>query len=387
VQITKTLGGEIKNYVHNLLGNEAIILDQDGNFITVLGEEEAQNFDFASILVQSDPKSYKAKDGKQFLSIPLEFQNQKVAYLILDESKEKLDKYSSLIKSFAELLIQQYYENNKPALDSTDQFIIKLLNNAGINDFPFYESEAKSLGYNLDVPRLAIVVHLNGFWENCLLSFDQPSFQRDEVIKNHKRTIETAINSFFSKNTDIIIAYLGNDKFVVFKAINKNDEANVIKFLRKSYKAIFEPLKNSRIVNYAVGYGNSYTGISGMINAFKEADLSIELGQKIWGPDKSYFFNDLGILSILGQGNRDKNLSFADQLLAKMSTNEDLNKTLECFFDKNLNLTETAEKLGVHRNTIIYRLNQISKILGADPRIFEQAMTIKIALLIKRLLA
>jgi len=87
VQITKTLGGEIKNYVHNLLGNEAIILDQDGNFITVLGEEEAQNFDFASILVQSDPKSYKAKDGKQFLSIPLEFQNQKVAYLILDESK------------------------------------------------------------------------------------------------------------------------------------------------------------------------------------------------------------------------------------------------------------------------------------------------------------
>ena len=80
----------------------------------------------------------------------------------------------------------------------------------------------------------------------------------------------------------------------------------------------------------------------------------------------------------------EKNLQFANQMLNKMN-NRDLCDTLECFFSNNLNLTETAEELGVHRNTIIYRLNQISKILGADPRIFEQAMSIKIALLIKKL--
>jgi carbohydrate diacid regulator len=88
----------------------------------------------------------------------------------------------------------------------------------------------------------------------------------------------------------------------------------------------------------------------------------------------------------LGDGDKDKKLQFSDQLLSKM-TNADLNKTLECFFEQNLNLTETSEKLGVHRNTIIYRLNQISRILGADPRVFEQAMTIKIALIIRRLFA
>jgi len=65
--------------------------------------------------------------------------------------------------------------------------------------------------------------------------------------------------------------------------------------------------------------------------------------------------------------------------------NAELNKTLETFFDNDLNLTETAEQMGIHRNTVIYRLNQITKVLGADPRIFEQAMSIKVALIIKSL--
>jgi carbohydrate diacid regulator len=121
-----------------------------------------------------------------------------------------------------------------------------------------------------------------------------------------------------------------------------------------------------------------------LVDAYREANLAVDFGERLWGMNKSYYFGDLGILSILGEGNREKEIQFAEQLLSKL-TNEDLLQTLECFFDQNLNLTETAQHMGIHRNTVIYRLNQISTILGVDPRVFEQAMTIQIALLIKRL--
>lgn len=382
--LTQRLGREIKDYITNLLGKDAVIADMQGICLSSPKQVEiGKQLKFPEEAYQiASAKSIRTRDGNQ-LFIPLEYQNEKVAFLVLSD-EENIKHYLPLIKSFAELLIQQYFENNKPILDSTDQFIIKLLYNANPADYPFYESEAKVLGYDLAGKRIAIVIHLEGFWERCLLSLDQHSFERDQVINNAKKNIETAINGFFSKNNDIIIAYLGNDKFVVFKMVDDADENKVKDFLRKSYKSIFEPLKNYRINKVAVGYGNAHTGISGLITAYKEADLSLELGKKLWGEDKSYFFEDLGLLTVLGEGNREKNVEFSNQLLSKMR-NEDLNKTLECFFDQNLNLTETAIKMGVHRNTIIYRLNQISKILGADPRIFEQAMSIKIALLIQRL--
>ncbi|PIU76504.1 hypothetical protein COX95_02275 [bacterium CG_4_10_14_0_2_um_filter_33_32] len=66
-------------------------------------------------------------------------------------------------------------------------------------------------------------------------------------------------------------------------------------------------------------------------------------------------------------------------------TNNDLLKTLEFFFKENLNLTSTGQKLHIHRNTVIYRLDQISRIIGLDPRNFDDAVSIKIALLIRQL--
>lgn len=383
--LTTLLGSEIKNYIFSLTGKEVRIVDPSGVCISSISDNEIG----LKIEIDLDLTELKIPqpleiDGHKTIVLPLNYENEVSAALIIPNEKDNVSEYVPLIKSFAELLITQHYENNKPTLDSTDQFIIKLLNNATPAEYPFYESEAKALGYDLSKKRLAIVIHLDGFWEKCLLCVDQSSFERDEVIKTSKRNIETAIKGFFSRDNDIIVAFLGNDKFVVFKSVSENDEKTVKKFLEKSFKSIFEPLKSFRIQNITTGYGNSHEGISGLVSAYKEADLSLELGNKLWGPNRSNYFADLGILRVIGEGNREKNVEFAKQMLSKMKS-PDLIETLNCFFDQNLNLTETAEELGVHRNTVIYRLNQISKILGSDPRIFDQAMSIKVALLIQRL--
>ena len=183
--LAASLGREVVDYIKNFLNKDALVLDEKNQCIACID----QNFLGREIkLTDSDkeltsPKEITISDQKKIL-IPLRHQNENIASLLIDHQGEEMQKYLPLIKSFSELLIQQYYENNKPQLDSTDHFVSNILINFSPTNIAEYEMEAKMLGYDISSSRMAICVHLEGFWDNCLLDFDQPSFERDEIIKN-----------------------------------------------------------------------------------------------------------------------------------------------------------------------------------------------------------
>ena len=52
------------------------------------------------------------------------------------------------------------------------------------------------------------------------------------------------------------------------------------------------------------------------------------------------------------------------------------------FFENSLNVSETARQLYIHRNTLVYRLDKVHKATGLDLRVFEDAITFEIALMV-----
>ena len=62
--------------------------------------------------------------------------------------------------------------------------------------------------------------------------------------------------------------------------------------------------------------------------------------------------------------------------------NEETTTTIQKFFENNLNISETARQLYVHRNTLVYRLERLEKVIGLDIRKFDDAMTFKIAMMV-----
>ena len=56
--------------------------------------------------------------------------------------------------------------------------------------------------------------------------------------------------------------------------------------------------------------------------------------------------------------------------------------TVFTFFDNNLNISETSRQLYIHRNTLVYRLEKIQKKTGLDVRVFDDALTFKIAIMV-----
>jgi len=61
---------------------------------------------------------------------------------------------------------------------------------------------------------------------------------------------------------------------------------------------------------------------------------------------------------------------------------EETLSTVNQFFQNNLNISETARQLYVHRNTLVYRLEKIQKLTGLDVRVFDDALTFKIAMMV-----
>jgi len=118
-----------------------------------------------------------------------------------------------------------------------------------------------------------------------------------------------------------------------------------------------------------------------------DLDLGIRLQT-----DTPLYIGDLGVYQlILSLSDRDKLLAFCKQTLGKledydMRQHADLVKTLEAFFNCHGNLSQTAEQLIVHRNTLLYRMNRINQIAEIDLNRPETRLALHLALTIRRLM-
>ena len=64
----------------------------------------------------------------------------------------------------------------------------------------------------------------------------------------------------------------------------------------------------------------------------------------------------------------------------------ELLRTLEAYFDNNGNLSQAAESLYIHRNTLIYRMERIAEISGLDLDNTETRLAVQLALRIHRMI-
>ena len=81
--------------------------------------------------------------------------------------------------------------------------------------------------------------------------------------------------------------------------------------------------------------------------------------------------------------NKDTILDLTPEIKTEVELDEETLATINHLFDNNLNISETARQLFIHRNTLVYRLERIEKKLGLDIRTFEDAMLFKIAMMVR----
>lgn len=142
-------------------------------------------------------------------------------------------------------------------------------------------------------------------------------------------------------------------------------------------EAYLEDITVNEGMHLKIGVGISSKGSTGIHESFKTASNALLVGRALLRSSKIYYFEDL-ILPMLvyetGEGEVREYMKNTEDGIFEIFSDQELLDTGRNFLINNLNTSETANNMFVHRNTLVYRLNKIEKISGLDIRRFEDAL-------------
>ena len=225
--------------------------------------------------------------------------------------------------------------------------------------------KSKELRFNAEETRVVFLIKFHS--KSDVLSFDMVQ------------------NIFPDKNKDYVIS-TGEQDIVLVKEVKPNTD---IRDIEKMAKSIADTLNSEFYTKVSIGIGTVVDNIKDLARSYKEAQVALEVG-KVFDTEKNIIsYENLGIGRLIYQ----LPTTLCEMFLQEVFKNGSLDAldretlmTIQCFFENNLNVSETARKLFVHRNTLVYRLEKIRKLTGLDLREFDDAITFKVALMVKRYL-
>jgi carbohydrate diacid regulator len=144
-------------------------------------------------------------------------------------------------------------------------------------------------------------------------------------------------------------------------------------------------LNSEAMLNVRIAYGTIVNEIRQVSRSYKEAKMALDVGKIFYAEKSIVAYNTLGIGRLIYQLPIPLCQMFIKEVFTdKMpdSFDEETLTTINKFFENNLNVSETARQLYIHRNTLVYRLEKLQKSTGLDIRVFDDALTFKIAMMV-----
>ena len=226
--------------------------------------------------------------------------------------------------------------------------------------------KSKELHFDTDEPRVVFLIKF---------------LNKTEVLP-----FDAVQNIFPDKNKDYVIN-VGEHDIVLVKELGAGSDNKKIEKLAKS---IADTLNAEFFAKVTIGIGTVAENIKDLARSYKEAQVALEVG-KVFDTEKNIIsYENLGIGRLIYQLPTTLCEMFLQEVF-KDGSLDNLDRetllTIQCFFENNLNVSETSRKLFVHRNTLVYRLEKIRKLTGLDLREFDHAITFKVALMVKRYLS
>ena len=207
-----------------------------------------------------------------------------------------------------------------------------------------------------------------------------------QVETSDPALIDVVHTLFPDKQVDFVLSISETDVALI-KQLSEGAEPRE---LYKIAKQIEEKITEELHVRVVIGIGTIVGHIRELARAYKEAGIAIDVG-RVFDTEKSIInYENLGIGRLIYQLPTTLCEMFLQEVFKKNpidALDQETLFTINKFFENNLNVSETARKLFVHRNTLVYRLEKIKKLTGLDLREFDDAITFKVALMVKKYLS
>lgn len=252
------------------------------------------------------------------------------------------------------LLIQAYRETNNKTL------IMKKWITGGMDSSELSHT-AKRFHIKKDSYRALFFIHSRKDMENTALSILAHAFPDEEKVW----IIPMAANSLAMVFT--------------FPKMVSDDK------LKETSYLIMDILNTEALMQVKIAFSSVIKNLIHLPEAYQQVNLAARVGEIFYPDQNIYPYNGLGIGRLLHGLSKEQCITYMEETIG--SSYESILQpetayTFRCFFDNNMNIAQTARQLHMHRNTFIYRLEQLQKETGLDVRQFHDAMTFQTALLV-----
>ena len=327
------------------------VMDIDGRVIATTYSDVVEYESAVRMFVES-PMDSQVMQGCHFIKIYDEYHLEYVL-LAIGTSEEV-----HTIAKLAAFQIQGLLIAYKERFDK-DNFIKNLLlDNLLLVDI---YNRAKKLHIDTDVKRVIFII---------------------EALAEREGNMLERVRSLLSGKGKDFITAVDEKNIIVVKEVAHNASYSDIE---RHASEILLLLKGEGIGNLHIAYGTIVNDIKEVSKSYKEAKLALDVG-KIFFQDKDVIaYNTLGIGRLIYQLPIPLCKMFIREIFEGKSPDdfdEETLMTINKFFENSLNVSETSRQLYIHRNTLVYRLDKIQKSTGLDLRVFEDAITFKIALMV-----
>ncbi len=190
------------------------------------------------------------------------------------------------------------------------------------------------------------------------------------------------LSGMFAPGSGDYVTAVDESNAIVVKALPEGDEQREMRNIAASIVGL---LNAEAMINARVAYGTPVNELKDLSKSYKEAMLALEVGRIFYAEDDINAYSTLGIGRLIYQLPANLCRMFIGEVFGDrlpLNLDEETRITIDQFFANSLNVSETARKLFVHRNTLVYRIDKLQKEIGLDIRDFDDALTLKISLMV-----
>lgn len=327
------------------------ICDTEGKVLasTFTGAEE---YESAILTFVDCPPESPVIQGYQFFKV---FDEHQLEYILLAKGGSD-DVY--MVGKMAAFQIQNLLVAYKERFDK-DNFIKNLLlDNLLLVDI---YNRAKKLHIETNVKRIVFIIET----------------QHEKDVN----ALETVRSLFSTKTKDFITAVDEKD-IILVKEVKPGETYDD---LEKTASMIVDMLNTEALTRVNVAFGTIVNEIKDVSRSYKEAKMALDVGKIFYSTKNVVAYSKLGIGRLIYQLPLPLCRMFIKEIFDGKSPDdfdEETLTTINKFFENSLNVSETSRQLYIHRNTLVYRLDKLQKSTGLDLRVFEDAITFKIALMV-----
>ncbi|MGI2259324.1 sugar diacid recognition domain-containing protein [Shewanella sp. GXUN23E] len=370
-QLDAKIAGEIVRRTMKIIGHNINVMNGEGIILgsgdrSRLGQQHQGACEVIAKGKVVTIASHTALDGvKPGINLPLTFQGQIIGVIGITGEPDKLSHYGELLKMTAEMIVEQanlmdqlQWKNRR-----REEFILQLIK-ASAGDIPQLVNWARQLELDIHKPRVAAIIEVS-------------SAQDDEL--------KQLIQLLQYPQRDNLVAMTSLSQLVILKPAfldgkNWSSDAESERIDRLLERL---PTPSRRKLNIALGH--FFPGDGGIARSYQSARETLAIGQRLRPGQTKYLYQEFEsqvLLCELAGSWRGEELSRPYLALMQADKSGQLCKTLDAFIAAGGEPGACARALYIHRNTLRYRLDKISRITGLTPGNLSQLLRLNLAQLL-----